>query len=110
VAEVHPWGRQLQCGTWPLTLREQHRLRVFENRMLRRIFGPKGNEVTGGWIKLHNEKYHHLYYSSSIIRMTKSSKMRWAGHITQIRDNRTEYRLLVGKPEGKTPLGRPRRR
>jgi hypothetical protein len=69
------------CETWSLTLREEHRLRVFENRVLRRIFGPKRNEVTGGWGKLHNEELHKLYSSPSIIRMIKSRRMRWAGHI-----------------------------
>jgi hypothetical protein len=62
-------------------LRKEHRLRVFENRVLRRIFGPKRDEVTGGWRKLHNEEHHNLYSSPSIIRMIKSSRMRWAGHV-----------------------------
>jgi hypothetical protein len=70
--------------TWSLTLREKHRLRVFENRVLRRIFGPKRNEVTGGWRKLHNEELHNLYSSSSIIRMIKSRRMRWAGHVARM--------------------------
>jgi hypothetical protein len=69
------------CGTWSLTLREEFRLRVFENRVLRRIFGPKRDEVTGGWRKLHNEELHNLYPSSSIIRMIKSTRMRWVGHV-----------------------------
>jgi hypothetical protein len=69
------------CETWSLTLREEHKLRVFENRMLRRIFGPKRDEVTGGWRKLHNEELHNLYYAPSIIRMIKSRRMRWAGNI-----------------------------
>jgi hypothetical protein len=67
--------------TWCLTLREGHRLRVFENRVLRRICGPKRDEVMGGWRKLHNEELHNLYYSPSIIRMIKSRRMRWAAYI-----------------------------
>jgi hypothetical protein len=83
---------------------------VFENRVLRRIFGPKGDGVTGGWRKLYNEELHNLYSSPSIIRILKSRRMRWAGHISRIGEKRNVYRLLVGKPEGKRPLGRPRRR
>jgi hypothetical protein len=91
-------------------LREEHRLRVFENRVLRRIFGPKRDEVTGEWRKLHNEELHDLYSSPSIIRIIKSRRMRWAGHVGRMREKRNSYRLLVGKPEGKRPLGRPRLR
>jgi hypothetical protein len=69
------------CETWSLTLREEHRLRVFENRLLRRIFGLKKDEVTGGWRKLHNEELHNLYTLPSIIRMIKSRRMRWVGHV-----------------------------
>jgi hypothetical protein len=72
------------CETWSLTLREEHRLRVFENRVLRRIFGPRRDEVTGGWRKLHNEELHDLYSSPSIIRITKSRRMRWVGHVTRM--------------------------
>jgi hypothetical protein len=72
------------CETWSLTLREEHRLRVFENRVLRRIFGPKGDEMTGGWRKLHNEELHNLYPSPSIIRMIKSRRMTLAGHVTRM--------------------------
>jgi hypothetical protein len=93
-----------------LTLREEHRLRVFENRVLRRIFGPKRNEVTGEWRKLHKKELHDLYSSPSIIRIIKSRRMRWAGHVARIGEKRNAYRLLVGKPEVKRPLGRPRRR
>jgi hypothetical protein len=82
---------------------------VFENRVLRRIFGPKRDEVIGDWRKLHNEELQNLYYSPSIIRIIKSRRMRWAGHIAQMRKKRNAYRILVGKPEGKRPLGRPRR-
>jgi hypothetical protein len=72
------------CETWSLTLREEHRLRVFENRMLRRIFGPRRVEVTGEWIKLHNEELRDLYTSPSIIRIIKSRRMRWAGCIERM--------------------------
>jgi hypothetical protein len=92
-----------------LTLRKEHRLRVFENRVLRRIFGPKRDEVTGEWRKLHNE-LRDLYSSPSMIRTIKSRKMRWAGHVARMEEKRNAYRLLLGKPEGKIPLGRPRRR
>jgi hypothetical protein len=83
---------------------------VFENRVLRRIFGPKRDEVTGGWRKLHNEELHNLYSSSSIIRMIKSRRMRSAGHVARMWEKRNAYRILVGNPEGKSPLGIPRRR
>jgi hypothetical protein len=72
------------CETWPLTLREEHRLRVFENSVQRRIFGPKRDEVTGDWRKLHNEKLHNLYSSPHIIRMMKLRRMRWAGHVARM--------------------------
>jgi hypothetical protein len=79
--------------------------------MLRRIFGPKRDEVTGGWRKLHNEEVHNLYSSPSIIRMVKSRRIRWAGHVARMgRKKKNAYRILVGKSEGKRPLGRPRRR
>jgi hypothetical protein len=85
-------------------------LRVFENRVLRRIFGPKRDEVTGEWRKLHNEELHILYSSPNIIRQIKSMRMRWVGHVTRMGEERKVYKVLVGKPEGKRPLGRPRRR
>jgi hypothetical protein len=81
---------------------------VFGNRVLRRIFGPKRDEVTGGWRKLHNEELRDLYSSPSIIRIIMSG-LRWAGYVAQMGENRNSYRLLVGKPEGKRPLGRARR-
>jgi hypothetical protein len=99
------YGRE----TWSLILQEEHRLRVFENRVLRGIFGPKRDEVIGGWRKLYNEELHNLY-GSSIIRIIKSRRMRWAGHVTRLGEKRNGYRILVGKPERKRPLGRPRRR
>jgi hypothetical protein len=98
------------CETWSLTVREEYKLRVFENRLLRRIFGPKGGGVTGGWRKLHNEELHNLYSSPIIIRIIKSRRMRWAGHVARMGEKRNVCRLLVGKPQGKRPLGRPRRR
>jgi hypothetical protein len=94
--------------TWSLTVREEHKLRVFENRVLRRIFGPKRDGVTGGWRKLCNEELHNLYSSPSIIRIVKLRTMRWARHVARMGEKRKVYRLLVGKPEGKRPLGRPR--
>jgi hypothetical protein len=83
---------------------------VFENRVLKRIFGPKRDEVTGEWIKLHIKELHDLYSSPSIIRIIKSRRVRLAGHVTRMGAKRNVYRLLVGKPEGRRPLGRPRRR
>jgi hypothetical protein len=97
------------CETWSLTLREEHRLRVFENRVLWRIFGPKKDEVTGGWRKLHNEELHGLYSSPSIVRVIKARGMRWAGHVARRGEVRGAYNILVGKPEGRRPLGRSRR-
>jgi hypothetical protein len=90
-------------------LREEHRLRVFENRVLRRIFGPKRDEVTGEWRKLHSEELHNLYSSPDIIRQAKSRRMRWAEHVARMAEERKVYKVLVGMPEGKRPLGRPRR-
>jgi hypothetical protein len=81
---------------------------VFENRTLRRIFGPRRDEVTGEWRKLHNEELHDLYSSPSIIRIIKSRRMRWAVHVARKGEKKNTYRLMVGKPEGKKPLGRPR--
>jgi hypothetical protein len=80
---------------------------VFENRVLSRIFGPKRDEVTGEWGKLHNEELHILYSSPDIIRQIKSRRMRWAGHVACMGEERNVYRVLMGKPQGKRPLGRP---
>jgi hypothetical protein len=90
------------CETWSL--------RVFESRVLRRIFGPKRDEVTGEWRKVHNEELHILYSSQNIIRQIKSRRMRWTGHVASMGEERNVYRVLIGKPAGKRPLGRPRRR
>jgi hypothetical protein len=98
------------CETLSLTLKEEHRLRVFENRVLRRIFGAKRDEVTGEWKKLHSGQLHNLYSSSDIIRQTTSRRMRWAGNVACMGERRKVYRFLVGKPEGKRPLEIPRHR
>jgi len=90
-------------------LREERKLRVFENRVLR-VFGLKRDEVTGEWRKLHNEELNDLYCSPNILRLIKSRRMRWAGHVARTRERRSVGRVLVGKPEVRRPLGRPRRR
>jgi hypothetical protein len=99
------------CETWSLTLREEHRLKVFENRMFR-IFGPRRYEVTGGWRKLHNEEFHNLYSPLSIIMtyndQVKEDEMGRACSTNE--EKRSAYRILMGEPEGKRPLGRPSRR
>ena len=100
------YGRE----TWSLTLREERKLRVFENMVLRRIFGPRRDEVMGEWRRLHNEELNDLYSSPNIARLIKSRRMRWAGHVARMGEERGAYRVLVGKPEGKRPLGRPRHR
>jgi hypothetical protein len=97
-----------ECKSWSLTLGEEHRLRVSENRVLK-IFGPK-REEDGSWKKLHNDELHDLYSSPNIVRVIKSRRMRWAGHVARMGEGRGAYRVLVGRPEGKRPLERPRRR
>jgi hypothetical protein len=97
------------CETWSLALREEQRLRVFENSLWRRISGPK-REEDGSWGKFHNDELHSLYSSPNIVRMIKSRRMRWAGHVARMGEGRGVYRVLVGRPEGKRPVGRPRRR
>jgi hypothetical protein len=89
--------------------REECRLRVFDNRVLRRVFGLKRDEVTGEWRRLHNKELYALYSSPNIIRVMKSRRLRWAGHVACMGERRGSYRALVGKPEGRRPLGRPRR-
>ena len=91
-------------------MREKYKLRVFENRVLRRIFGPKRDEVTGEWRRLHNEGLYALYSSPNIIQVIKSGRMRWVRHVARMGDSRGAYRILVGKPEGRRPLGRHRLR
>ena len=87
---------------------EERRLRVFENRVLRRIFGTKRAEVAREWRKLHDEELNDLYCSPNIVRVIKSRRMRWAGHVAPMGERSDVCRVLVGKPEGKRPLGRPR--
>jgi len=89
-------------------LREEHRLRVFENRVLKRVFGPRRDKVTGEWRKLHNEEHRDLYSLPNIVRVVKLRRMRWAGHVAHLGEGRVVHRVLVGKHEGKRPLGRPR--
>jgi hypothetical protein len=83
---------------------------VFENRVLRRIFGPKRDKATGDWGRLHNEELNDLYSSPNIIRVIKSRRMKWAGCVARMGEKRGAYRILVGRPEGRRPLGRPRHR
>ena len=90
--------------------REERKLSVSENMVLRRIFGPRRDEVTGEWRRLHNEELNDLYSSPNIVRVLKSRRMRWAGHVARMGEESGVYRVFVGKPEGKRPLGRPRRR
>jgi len=98
------------CETWSLTLREERKLRVFENMVLRRIFEPRRDEVTGEWRRLHNEELNDLCSLPNTVRVIKSRRMRWTGHVARMGEKRGAYRVLVGKREGKRPLGRPRRR
>ena len=106
------------CETWSLTLTDERRLRMFENGVLRRVFGPKRDEVTGNGenyimslgLFTHNEELNDLYSLPIIVRVVKSRRMRWAGHVARMEEGRGAHRVLVGKPEGKRPLGRPRRR
>jgi hypothetical protein len=87
------------CETWSQTLREERRLRVCENRVLRRVFGPKRDDVTGEWRKLHNEELNDLYSLPNNVRVVKSRRMRWAGHVARMGEDRGVHRVLVGKPE-----------
>jgi hypothetical protein len=98
------------CETWSLTVREEHRLRVSENRTLRRIPGPKREEVAGDWRRLHYKKLHNLYASPNIIRIIKSRRMRREGHVACMVEMRNAYSILVGRPEGKRHVGRARHR
>jgi len=98
------------CETWSLTLREERWLRVFENRVLRRVLGRMRDEVTGEWRKLHKEELNDLYSLPNIVRVVTSRRMRWAGHVARMGEDRGVHRVLVGKPEGQRLLGSPRRR
>ena len=100
------YGRE----TWSLTMREERNLRVFEYMVLRRIFGPRRDEVTGEWRRLHNEELNDLYSSPNIVRVIKSRRIRWVRGVARMGEDRGVYRVLLGKPEGRRPLGRPRRR
>jgi len=93
-----------------LKLREERKLRVFENMVLRRIFGPRRDEVTGKWRRLNNEELNDLYSSPNIVRVIKSRRVRWAGHVACMGEERGVYKILLGKLEGRRPLGRPRHR
>ena len=93
-----------------MTLWEEKKLRVFENMVLRRAFGPRRDEVAGEWRRLHNGELNDLYSSPNIVRVIKSRRMRWAGHVARMGEERGVYRVLLGKPEGRRSLGRPRRR
>jgi hypothetical protein len=97
------------CETWTLTLKVERRLSVFENTVLRRIFGSKRDDVTGKYRSLYNEELHDLYSSPNIVRVIKSRRMRWARHVPSMRERRGVYRASVGKHEEKRPLRRPRR-
>jgi hypothetical protein len=98
------------CENWSLTLREGCRLKIFKNRVLRRIFATKRNTVIGEWRRLHNEELYGLYSSPNIIQEITSTRLRWAGHVTHMGESRKAYRVLGEKPEGRRPLGRPRHR
>ena len=96
------------CETWSLTLRAERWLKVFDYKVLRTVFGPKRDEVTGEWRKLHNEELNDLYSLPNTVRVVKSRRMKWAGHVARMGEDRGLHRVLVGKPEEKRPLGRPR--
>jgi len=100
----------IRQSNWFLTLRDEHRLRVFENRVLRRIFGPKREEVAEGWRKLHSEELHNLNTYPNTIQVIKPRRMGWAGHVSCMREMGNAYSILVGKSEGNKPLGRSRHR
>jgi hypothetical protein len=98
------------CEAWPMTLREESRMKVFQNRVMSRVFGSKRDDVTEEWKKLHNKELNDLYSLPNIVRVVKSRRMRWAGHGARMGEGRGVQRVSVGKPEGKRPFGRPRRR
>ena len=100
------YGRE----TWSLTLREEHRLRAFENKVLRKIFAANRGDITGEWRKLPNAELHALYFSPNIIGDFKSRRLRWAGHVARVEKSRNAYRVSLGKPEGKRLLARSGRR
>jgi len=99
-----------RCEVWSVTLKKEYKLRVFKSRVTSKSFVPKGNEVAREWRKLHNEELNDQYCSPNIVRMKKSRRMRWTGHVARMGEGRGVYRVLVGKPEGKRPFGRHTRR
>ena len=98
------------CETWTLTLREEKRLTVFKNKVLRKIFGLKRDDQTDQWRRLHNGELNDLYGKSDIIRIVMSRRVRWAGHVAPMGNERVTWKLIVGKPESKRPIGRQSRR
>jgi hypothetical protein len=96
------------CETWSLVLREEHRLRIFKNVVLRRVFGSERDEITGKWRRLINKELYSVFSSPNIIWVIKSRRLRWAGHVAHMGERRGAYRVLLGKPEGRRPLERPR--
>jgi hypothetical protein len=98
------------CKNWFLILREEHRLKISENRMLRKICGMKRDKIIGGWSKLHNAELHNLYSSPNIFKIVKPRRMKLAEHVARMGEKRSAYRILVRKPEGKRPLASPRHR
>jgi len=96
------------CETWSLTLQVERKLKAFEYMVLRRIFGPRRDKVTGGWRRSHNEELNDLYSSPNIVQVIKLRRMRWAGHVAHMGEESGVCRVLLGKPEGRRPLGRPR--
>ena len=101
---------QNEATTWTLTLREEKRLQVFESKVLRKIYGSKRDDETGEWRRLHNGELHELYGKPDVMRIVKSRRLQWAGHVTRMGNEKGAWKLLVGKPVGKRPVGRPRMR
>jgi len=95
------------CESWSTTLADEHKLRVFESKVLRKIYGPKRDEMTGEWRRLHNEEQQGLYDSPDVVKIMKSRRLRWAGHVARMGKKRRLYSILVGRPDGRRPLGRP---
>jgi len=98
------------CESWSTTLADEHKLRVFENKILRKIYGPKRDEMTGEWRRLHNDELYGLYDSPNVVKIMKSRRLRWADHVSRMEKKGRLYSILVGRPDGRRPLGRPRRR
>jgi len=96
------------CEIWSITLADEHKLRVLENKVLKKIYGPKQGDMAGEWRRLHNKELHGLYDSPDVVRIMKSRRLRWAGHVARMGEKRRLYSIVVGKPDGKIPLGRSR--